>query len=81
MEIPQVQFLVMLMTCPSLCNDIVFVDRKWWTLPVCCRDRYAQCQTVHLDWLLTCPLLCMSRSLTSLSWRRGHFPWSSSADH
>ena len=24
-----------------------------------------------LDWLLTCPLFCMSRSLTSLSWRRG----------
>ena len=26
--------------------------------------------------LLTCPLLCMSRSSTSPSWRRGRFPWS-----
>ena len=29
-----------------------------------------------LDWLLTYPSLCMSRS-----WRRGRFPWSSPADH
>ena len=34
-----------------------------------------------LDWLWTCPSLCMSRSSTTLSWRRGRFPWSSSADH
>ena len=32
------------------------------------------------DWLLTCPSPCMSRSLTSLSWRRGRFPWSSCSD-
>ena len=25
---------------------------------------------------LTCPLLCMSRSSTSLAWRRRRFPWS-----
>ena len=53
-----------------------------WILPLCYRDRYAQCQTVHfLTCLLTCPLLCMSRSSTTLSWRRGRFPWCSSADH
>ena len=27
-----------------------------------------------LDWLLTCPLLCMSRSSFTLSWRSGRFP-------
>ena len=33
----------------------------WWFLPLCYRDWYAQCQTVLLDWLLTCPLLCNAR--------------------
>ena len=48
--------------------------------------RYAQRQVrtvlncAFLDWLLTCQLLCMSRSLTTLSWRIGRFPWYHAAD-
>ena len=38
-------------------------------------------QVQFLVMLLTCPLLCMSRSSTSLSWHGGRFPWSSAADH
>ena len=34
-------------------------------------------QVQFLVMVLTCPFLCMSRSSTSLSWRRGRFPWSS----
>ena len=53
-----------------------------------CRDGYPQCklcsrssripQVQFLVMFLTCPLLCMSRWSTSLSWRSGCFPWSCS---
>ena len=57
--------------------SLQFFDRVV-DIAVMLRDRYAQCYTVlFLDWLLTCPLLCMSRSSSTLSC----FPWSSSADH
>ena len=32
-------------------------------------------QVQFLVVLLTCPIMCMSKSSTSLSWRRGRFPW------
>ena len=51
-----------------------FLDRVV-DISVMLRDMYAQCSTV-LFWILTCPLLCMSRSSTTLSWCRGRFPWS-----
>ena len=38
-------------------------------------------QVQFLVLFLTCPLLCMSRSSTSLSWRSGCFPWSCSENH
>ena len=56
--------------------DGAFLDRMV-DIAVMLRDRYAQCYTVlFLDWLLTCPLLCMSRSSSTLSWRRCRDPMS-----
>ena len=30
---------------------------EWWTLPVCYRHRYAQCQTVHIGLVIDMPVI------------------------
>ena len=47
---------------------------EWWILPLCSETGTHSVTLCFLDWLLTCPL-CMSRSSSTLSWRRGRFPW------
>ena len=63
-------------------TGVQFLDK--FDVPVVFWDRYVQCccvqtleipQVPFLVLLLTCPLLCMSRSSTSPSWRRSRFPW------
>ena len=57
------------LTCP-LCSET-------GTFNAVCVQTVEIPQVPFLVMVLTCPLLCMSRSSTSLSWRRGRFPWSS----
>ena len=57
------------LTCP-LCSET-------GTFSAVCVQTVEIPQVPFLVELLTCPLLCMSRSSTSPSWRRGRFPWSS----
>ena len=57
------------LTCP-LCSET-------GTFSAVCVQTVEIPQVPFLVMLLTCPLLCMSRSSTSPSWRRGLFPWSS----
>ena len=56
------------LTCP-LCSET-------GTFSAVCVQTVEIPQVPFLVLLLTCPVLCMSRSSTSPSWRRGRFPWS-----
>ena len=55
------------LTCP-LCSET-------GTFSAVCVQTVEIPQVQFLVMFLTCPLLCMSRSSTSPSWRRGRFPW------
>ena len=60
--------------------SLQFIDRAVDIAVLLQRQVRTVSNCAFLDWSLTCPPLCMSRSSTTLSWRRGRFSRSSSAD-
>ena len=71
----------------QLCADLQWMvplfssSTVWWTLPVCYRDRYAQCQTVHIGLVIDMPVVVHVKVVDITVVSQRPFPFVQPADH